>query len=319
MPSPTPHPAPAHRPPDLRVHRQPGDGWVECACGNPHWGVNGAAGLLLWRAGAHGPQLVLQHRALWSHHGGTWGVPGGAISDGETPVAGAVREAVEEAGVVAESMRVRATRALVHPDWAYTTVLAEATEPFTPRVTDPESIAVEWVDLAAIDNYDLLPAFGSALPELRTMLRRLVLVVDAANVVGSRPDGWWADRRGATTRLRDHLATLARDGLPGADVGLPGERWFPEIVLVTEGEARGVEAVDGVAVVAAEGSGDDAVVATVRDLLGDGNSHGAGAEPHAGADGTATVDVAVTTADRELATRVRALGARTLGPRLVRN
>jgi predicted RNA-binding protein with PIN domain len=51
-----------------------------------------------------------------------------------------------------------------------------------------------------------------------------VLVVDAANVVGARPDGWWKDRAGAAARLHD--------GLLHADV--PHE----EIVLVLEGQAK---------------------------------------------------------------------------------
>ena len=51
-----------------------------------------------------------------------------------------------------------------------------------------------------------------------------VLVVDAANVVGARPDGWWKDRAGAAARLHD--------GLLQADV--PHE----EIVLVLEGQAK---------------------------------------------------------------------------------
>ncbi|MFJ4936300.1 NTP pyrophosphohydrolase, partial [Streptomyces pseudovenezuelae] len=42
----------------------------------------------------------------------------------------------------------------------------------------------------------------------------LLVVVDAANVVGSVPDGWWRDRRGAAERLRDRLAA---DGVPGRD------------------------------------------------------------------------------------------------------
>ncbi len=32
-----------------------------------------------------------------------------------------------------------------------------------------------------------------------------ILVVDAANVVGSRPDGWWKDRAGAARRLHEGL------------------------------------------------------------------------------------------------------------------
>lgn len=293
--------------PDPRVHRQPGDGWVQCACGNQHWGLNGAAGLLLWRRTAGGSvELVLQHRSLWSHHGGTWGLPGGALADDEDPVDGALREAAEETGVPADGLRVRASRVLTHPDWAYTTVLAEATADVAPRVADAESIAVEWVPLKAVEDRPLLPAFERALPELRTMLRRLVLVVDAANVVGSVPDGWWRDRAGATERLRGHLIGVRRGGLPADVVGLPGARWYPEIVLVTEGAAREVVGDGEVTVVRAEGSGDDEIVAQVERLLGAGGS---------GADRT---HVLVATADRELMARVTALGARTIGPRAVR-
>jgi len=90
-----------------------------------------------------------------------------------------------------------------------------------------------------------------------------VLVVDAANVVGSRPDGWWRDRAGANARL---LGRLAR--VPGASVtGPDGEQVsFPEVVVVVEGQARDVPAPDGVRVVRAPGSGDDALVELVLDL-----------------------------------------------------
>ncbi len=116
----------------------------------------------------------------------------------------------------------------------------------------------------------------------------LLVIVDAANVVGSVPDGWWRDRRGAAERLRDRLAT---EGLP--------ERSGPvEIVMVVEGAARGVASVPGVRVVAAPGSGDDRMV----ELVGE-----AGDRP-----------VLVVTADRELRRRVTALGAEVAGPRTVR-
>jgi hypothetical protein len=68
-----------------------------------------------------------------------------------------------------------------------------------------------------------------------------LLVVDAANVVGSVPDGWWRDRTGAAIRLRDRLVPIASDGL--AD--LPGP---VEVVLVVEGRARDVPASEGDAV-----------------------------------------------------------------------
>jgi 8-oxo-dGTP diphosphatase len=128
------------------------------------------------------------------------------------------------------------------------------------------------------------------------------LVVDAANVVGSRPDGWWRDRRGATARLRGHLAVLARDGLEMPDVGPRGARVCPRILLVTEGRARGLDSVEGVEVVDAPGEGDDEIVAVVGRLVD--------AEP--------ARTVVVATADRDLKGRVRALGATVIPPRLVR-
>ncbi|MEE6283094.1 NUDIX hydrolase [Georgenia sunbinii] len=290
-------------PPDPRPVQRPGDGWVECRCGARHWGRYGAAGLLL----STGPQpsrptrVVLQHRARWSHFGGTWGLPGGAVDPGETAVAGALREAAEEAGIPATAVTVRATYVLDHGDWAYTTVLASAAEPVEPVVSDPESLEVAWVELDEVRHRPLLPAFEDALPTLREMVgRRLVLVVDAANTVGSRPDGWWRDRAGATARLRDELAELAVAGLPAADVGLPGGTWFPEIVLVTEGQARDVAPVPGVQVVPAPGPGDDEVLAQAWRATGGGSD-----------------DVVVITADRELRRRVEAVGAQTAGPRLV--
>ncbi|WP_149180780.1 NYN domain-containing protein [Streptomyces sp. TRM49041] len=119
-----------------------------------------------------------------------------------------------------------------------------------------------------------------------------LLIVDAANVVGSVPDGWWRDRRAAAERLRDHLVSYAADGLPGL---LPGP---VDIVLVVEGRARGVEPVPGVRVVAAPGSGDDTIAGLARAAAG---------RP-----------CLVVTADRELRRRVTAHGADCAGPRSVR-
>jgi len=122
-----------------------------------------------------------------------------------------------------------------------------------------------------------------------------LVIIDSANVVGSVPDGWWRDRAGATERLRDNLATLATDGLPGT--GAPEPPW--EVVLVVEGRASKVRGTDQVRVVVAAGSGDDAIVDLVRTE---------------GADRPTVV----ITADRELRHRVSAIGASVLGPRTVR-
>ncbi|SCG42949.1 hypothetical protein [Micromonospora humi] len=121
------------------------------------------------------------------------------------------------------------------------------------------------------------------------MESRALLVVDGANVVGSRPDGWWRDRAGAAVRLRDALASLAGAGVPPE---LPPP---VQVVLVVEGAARHVAPVPDVDVVSAAGSGDDTVVELV-----------------AAAPDRRRV---VVTADRELRARVTALGAEVRGPR----
>ncbi|MGY1684524.1 hypothetical protein ACI8AK_02925 [Geodermatophilus sp. SYSU D00867] len=115
-----------------------------------------------------------------------------------------------------------------------------------------------------------------------------VLLVDAANVVGARPDGWWRNRAGATTRLLRRLAEAALpdggvddggvdDGgvdVGGVDVGGvdDGEVDVDEVVVVVEGAAREVPAPDGVRLVRAAGSGDDALAAEAAALAGTGRT-----------------------------------------------
>jgi 8-oxo-dGTP diphosphatase len=80
--------------PILKSVRGDGDGWVVSYRDTYHWGLHGAAGLLLrapWHDGT--PAVLLQHRALWSHQGGTWGLPGGALDSHEAAEHAAVREA----------------------------------------------------------------------------------------------------------------------------------------------------------------------------------------------------------------------------------
>lgn len=125
-------------------------------------------------------------------------------------------------------------------------------------------------------------------------MNRLLILVDAANVIGARPDGWWRDRA-AARRLYDRLTALAERGLPpGALPGDPPLRF----VLVVEGRAReGVPAGGGtrpaVEVVHAEDSGDDALVARARAYPG---------------------RVLAVTADRALRSRLAAVGAGVVGP-----
>ena len=95
------------------------------------------------------------------------------------------------------------------------------------------------------------------------------VLVDAANVVGARPDGWWRDRAGATSRLLARLATLPGSTLSGDD-GTPVP--VTAVVAVVEGAARDVAAPAGVTVVRATGSGDDALVAEAVRLSAGGTA-----------------------------------------------
>ena len=117
-----------------------------------------------------------------------------------------------------------------------------------------------------------------------------MLVVDAANVVGSRPTGWWRDRAGA-----------ARSFVEGLRASVAAGRLTGPVTVVLEGKARAGApsgTADGVAVVHAEGSGDDALVDVVR--------HAAASEDE---------KVVLVTADRGLRGRAEALGAAVVGPK----
>ncbi|WP_214402595.1 hypothetical protein [Pseudonocardia lacus] len=126
----------------------------------------------------------------------------------------------------------------------------------------------------------------------------LHVVVDGANVVGSRPDGWWRDRRGAARRLAGSLvALLSTDtSVLAVSLGQPEDRQL-RVHLVLEGEAARADdlpAHSRLDVVRAERDGDSAIIELVTLL-----------------DGQERV---VVTADRDLRTRVEAAGAGTTGP-----
>ncbi len=110
-------------------------------------------------------------------------------------------------------------------------------------------------------------------------------MVDAANVVGSRPDGWWKDRAAAARRLHEGL--------------LVADTPYDEVVLVLEGQAKaGVRAgTDGhVRTVHAKGSGDETIVTETARAATPGSR------------------VLVVTADRFLRARVEGLGAQAMSP-----
>lgn len=144
---------------------------------------------------------------------------------------------------------------------------------------------------ARMRRWDWSPKRGRSVTELEPTEADRVLVVDAANVVGSRPTGWWRDRPGA-----------ARSFVEGVRTGVAQGRLRGPVVVVLEGTARqgaSCGTAEGVTVVHAEAGGDDALVAVVAE---------AAAASVAGR-------VVLVTADRGLRRRAEALGAEVVGPR----
>jgi 8-oxo-dGTP pyrophosphatase MutT (NUDIX family) len=297
-----------------------GNGWVRCGLGHRHWGRLGAAGLLAYLPGAGGATVLLQRRGTWGHHPGTWGPPGGAMDSHESAVHAALREAAEECDIPADEVSVSGILRDDHGGWSYQTVIAAARTPFPVRSASAETSEVGWISEQDVGLLALHPGFAEQWPALRAALAPLTVIVDVANVMGSRADGWWRDRAGAAIRLHTELTSLASAGLPGlpASVQAPAlERWFPGFVLVLEGATRaalkdlpapanappgpapgpapgGLPDAGRVRVAAAAGSGDDLIADLAARLPG---------------------RRLVVTADRELRGRCAAAGAAVTGPR----
>jgi 8-oxo-dGTP diphosphatase len=161
--------------------RGDGDGWVVSTSGRHYWGRHGAAGLLLRAPRPDGtPAVLLQHRAPWSHQGGTWGLPGGARDSHETAEQAAVREAHEEAGLPGERLSVRATvvtaevSAAGGTNWTYTTVVADAGE-LLHTLPNRESAELRWVAEQEVAGLPLHPGFAASWQQLRTTSASLPL------------------------------------------------------------------------------------------------------------------------------------------------
>jgi 8-oxo-dGTP pyrophosphatase MutT (NUDIX family) len=285
-----------------------GDAWVQAPDGRTFWGTFGAAGLLVHDARG----VLLQHRVEWSHFGGTWGLPGGARHEGESAVRAALREAQEEAGVPADAVELEFTSVLDLGFWSYTTVGVRATSRFDAVIGDAESVELRWIPLDEVESLPLHPGFAARWPVLKNVVENPVgIVVDAANVVGSRPDGWWKDRAGAASRLLGGLARLSDAGVAGSLLDLDVDTYWPCLVAVLEGQgrdARDPAAVDSPRIRAdgirapetgverALGEGDDSILAVAESQRNSGRA------------------VTVVTADAELRTRVEARGCITRGP-----
>ena len=147
------------------AHRD-GDGWIDCQCGGKHWGLFGAAGLLLIRD----QSILLQHRAPWVHNGDTWGIPGGARDSHESALEAALREANEEIGI--DTKLVTAIDEFVddHDTWSYHTIIAKADPKLVAHEMNDESLEVKWINVSEIEDQRLHPIFANTWSQLKAKL-----------------------------------------------------------------------------------------------------------------------------------------------------
>lgn len=150
-----------------------GDGFVRGSDGHVRWGLFGAAGVVFVvdDSGA-GPHVLLQLRSSFSHEGGTWSCPGGALDAGEAPLDGALREATEEVGAPPAPQHLLGEH-LFSPalEWSYTTVVVEVPERFG-RPMNFETEAVDWVPVDAVAARPLHAGFAAAWPYVRPIVER---------------------------------------------------------------------------------------------------------------------------------------------------
>lgn len=150
--------------------RLSGDGFVTLADGSRRWGRFGAAGVLVRHVADDAePHYFLARRSMHTHLGGTWAIPGGALDEGETPLAGALREFVEEIGVplADDDFVVAEIHEDDHGGWSYWTLVVDVHHRFDPPTTLTwETSEVRWVRRSELADLELFGAFRTTLDRL---------------------------------------------------------------------------------------------------------------------------------------------------------
>ncbi len=175
--------------------RKLAEDYVECGDGHTHWGPHGAAGMLIKHDDPHDGQTryLLQKRAPWVDHGNTWGVPGGALHEDESPHEGALRETEEEMGKMPSNLTHHRTHTDDHDGWAYHTVVMDSPHRFEPRrdgEDDHETAGHGWYTKNEMNVMNLHPGFAHSLKRVTASMSQgepftvvpkgnKVLVVDA--------------------------------------------------------------------------------------------------------------------------------------------
>lgn len=136
-----------------------GDGWVQCQCGSKHWGLHGAAGIVLLDPASR--SVLMQLRAEWTHGGRVWGIPGGARDSHESAIQSALREMQEELAIDESLVEVVHDNMWTdHDDWHYHTVIALTSRDVNFETNDEAELA-DWIEISKVQELDLHPGFAN--------------------------------------------------------------------------------------------------------------------------------------------------------------
>lgn len=146
---------------------------MRCSDGHMRWGLFGASGVVFVHRDADhddAVRVMLQKRSAMAHEGGTWSCAGGALDEGEDPLAGALREASEEVGDIPDGWSL-AGHTVFAPatDWSYTTFVVEVTERFGSSVNF-ETDDVGWWTPNEVAALPLHAGFAAAWPDLHRIV-----------------------------------------------------------------------------------------------------------------------------------------------------
>jgi septum formation protein len=148
-----------------------GDGWLMCDCGKKHWGLNGAAGVIIakFNRAKQIDKILLQKRADWTSAPGCWGIPGGAIADEESSLKSALREVREEIGLELDLDSIIGSFNEDHGNWKFTTFYSyvEDESIIDDIVLGDESVDCKWFTFSEISQLNLIKSFQFSLPSIK--------------------------------------------------------------------------------------------------------------------------------------------------------
>lgn len=119
--------------------------------------------------------MLLQLRAAWTHGGGTWALPGGALDSHEDSVMAAAREAYEEAGIDPQLLEFKAIFSDDHGNWRYDTVIAHTATDVGAHEANAESEDLRWVALEDVQHFELHPGLRRSWPTLIDHVKETLL------------------------------------------------------------------------------------------------------------------------------------------------